>query len=101
MDNPWDEKRLQSHIDNFIEESLTLDYKAAQALEHTDRKKDQISKNVFAMTNSAGGIIVYGLKEYSEATKKHMAEKIDPIDRTQFSKKSLEQIEVSARVNSQ
>ena len=92
MDNIWDQKRLQPYIDNFIEENLTLDYKAAEALEHTDRKKYEISKDVSAMANSEGGIIVYGLKEYSEPTKKHMAEKIDPINRTQFSKESLEQI---------
>jgi hypothetical protein len=88
----WDEERLQSYIDNFVEESLTLDYKAAEALERTDKKRDQITKDVSAMANSDGGIIIYGLKEYREPEKKYLPEKIDPIDRSQFSRESLEQI---------
>lgn len=34
MDN-WDQQRLQAYVDNFVEESLTLEYKAADALERT------------------------------------------------------------------
>jgi hypothetical protein len=29
----WDQAKLQRHIDDGVEESLTLDYKAASALE--------------------------------------------------------------------
>jgi hypothetical protein len=92
MATKWNEARLQSYIDNFIEESLTLDYKAADALARNDRKKMEITKDVSAMANSAGGTIIYGLKEHSDPAKKHLAEAINPVDRTQFSKEWLEQI---------
>lgn len=88
----WDQLRLQAYIDNFIEESLTLEYKAADALERTDRKREQITKDVSAIANSDGGILIYGLKEYGNDERKHLPEKIDPIDRTQFSKETLEQV---------
>jgi len=88
----WDEVRLRSYIDNSIEESLVLDYKAADSLGQSDGKKREITKDVSAMANSAGGIIIYGLKEYTDSEKKHLAEDIDPIDRTSFSKEWLDQI---------
>jgi len=42
------------------------------------------------MANSAGGIIIYGIKEYDEADKRHLPEKIDPIQQNVFSKEWLE-----------
>lgn len=33
----WDQAELQRHIDDGVEESLTLDYKAAGALEKDDK----------------------------------------------------------------
>jgi Schlafen, AlbA_2 len=66
----WDEARLRSYIDNFIEESLVLDYKAANSLGQSDRKKMEVTKDVSAMANSAGGTIIYGLKECAEPEKK-------------------------------
>jgi hypothetical protein len=92
MSRVWNEAELQSHIDNFVEESLTLDYKAADSLAMTDGKKKEITKDVSAMANSAGGTIIYGLREHTNPAKKHLAEKIDPIDRTSFSKEWLEQV---------
>lgn len=92
MSTLWDQDRLQSYIDNQIEESLTLDYKAADALLKQDGKKKEISKDVAAFANSTGGMIIYGIKEYSEDDRKHLPEKIDPIDRKQYSKEWLEQI---------
>ena len=44
------------------------------------------------MANSAGGILIYGLKKYAEAEKRHLAESIDPIDRTAFPKEWLDQV---------
>lgn len=88
----WDDPKLQSYIANEIEESLTLDYKAADSLGSTDGKKKEITKDVSAMANSAGGVIIYGLREYKEPGKQHLAEQIDPIDRTEFSKEWLEQV---------
>lgn len=88
----WDIKILQSYIDNQVEENLKLDYKAADALQKTDGKKKDISKDVSAMANAAGGIIIYGIKEFDGNAKRHLPEKIDPVNRTDISKEWLEQV---------
>jgi hypothetical protein len=88
MSKVWDEAEIQRYIDELVEESLTLDYKAAGALDAG--KKDEITKDISAMANSAGGMLIYGLKEYSDKSKKHLPETIDPINRTRFSKERLE-----------
>jgi hypothetical protein len=93
MDNfEWNEVHLKSYIDNFVEEGQQLEYKAADALKRTDGTMNEITKDVSAMANSAGGILIYGMKEYDDPTKKHLPEKIDPINRTQFSKEWLEHV---------
>jgi hypothetical protein len=101
MPTTWEQAELQRHMDNKVEESLTLDYKAGDALGTSDGKKREITKDVSAMANSAGGIIIYGIKEYDEDDKKHLPEKFTPIDRTQFSKEWLEQIinSIQPRIN--
>lgn len=90
--NKWDEMTIQQYIDDKTQESLVLEYKAADALLKTDGKKKEITKDVSAMANSAGGIIVYGIQEYQQPDKKHLPEKIGPIDQTQFTKEWLEQV---------
>ena len=92
MTTDWNEAALQQYIDDETEESLTLDYKAADALEKTDKKKREITKDVSAMANSAGGIIIYGISEYKDPDKKHLPESLSPINRRDFSKEWLEQI---------
>lgn len=87
-----DQAAIQEMINNEVEESLTLEYKAAQALGRTDSKKKEITKDVSAMANSAGGTIFYGIKEYDEPSKKHLPEKLDPIDRTEINREWLEQV---------
>ena len=88
----WNETALQQYIDDEIEESLTLDFKAADALGKSDGKKKEITKDVSAMANSAGGILIYGLSEYTDPSKKHRAESLSPINRRDFSKEWLEQV---------
>ncbi|MFA4851886.1 MAG: ATP-binding protein [Bacteroidales bacterium] len=83
---------LQNLILNQVEENLHLDYKAADAIGKTDGKKKEISKDVSAFANSDGGVIVYGIKEFYDPTKKHLPEAIDPLDRTIISKEWLEQV---------
>jgi len=92
MDEKWNQALIQEYIDGEVQESLALDYKAAGSLGKRDGKKKEITKDVSAMANSAGGVIMYGVAEYQEPEKKHLPEKIDPIDRTQFSKEWLEQV---------
>ncbi len=72
------------------EESTRLDYKAADSLSLTDQKKREITKDVSAMANSAGGLIIYGIAENPVA--RHLPDKIDPVNRATCSKETLERI---------
>src|SRR6266508_1634840 len=92
MSKVWNQAAIQEYIDQEREESLTLDYKAAGSLAKTDGKRAEITKDVSAMANSAGGIIMYGVSENQDPAKKHLPEKLDPVDRTQFSKEWLEHV---------
>jgi hypothetical protein len=88
---------INSLIINKVEENKYLDYKGADSLRKVKQKngnnKDntkEISKDVSAFANSAGGVIIYGILEYQEKEKSHLPEKIDPINRLEFSKEQLE-----------
>jgi len=92
MSEKWNEAVIQSYIDGKIEESGGLEYKAAGALGTQNDKTEEITKDVSSFANAAGGIIIYGIREFKEDAKKHLPEKIDPIDRREFSKEWLEHI---------
>jgi hypothetical protein len=78
---------IQSLIDNSIEESINLDYKAADALQNTDSKKKEVGKDISALANSDGGIIIYGLTEQN-----HKAHSFSFIDGNIITKEWLEQV---------
>lgn len=61
----WEEADIQFLIDSKTPESLTLDYKRSLALSKTSAARNEISKDVAAMANSAGGMLVYGVAELS------------------------------------
>ncbi len=86
----WDFKRVESLIVNGVEESLTLEYKAAAALEKTDRAKTELTKDISALANSAGGTLIYGVGE--DPKSKHLPGPIGPISRRNFPKEWLEQV---------
>ena len=86
------ETELTGLIQNQVEENLRLDYKASDSLGKSDAKKKEISIDVSAFANSDGGTIIYGIKEFDELDKRHLPEKIDPVDRTVISKEWLEQV---------
>jgi hypothetical protein len=93
---------IENLILNQVEENIHLDYKAADALQKTDGKKKEISKDISAFANSDGGIVIYGVKEFTEPSKKYLPEKTDPIDRNLISKEWLEQVinsNVSPRID--
>lgn len=92
MAKVWTESRLQNFITSEIEESLTLEYKSAEALDRVDAKKKEITKDVSAMANSAGGVLIYGIAESSEENRRHLPEKITPIDRREYPREWVEQI---------
>jgi hypothetical protein len=54
---------LQRLIDEQIQESLTLDYKASPSIGKDSKLRDELCKDVSAFANSEGGQIVYGIEE--------------------------------------
>jgi hypothetical protein len=93
----WNEAKLNELIRDKIEESFTLEYKSAGALARDSKAKLEITKDVSAMANSAGGVLIYGMAEFQEDALKHLPERIDPIDRNDFSKEWLENIILQIR----
>jgi hypothetical protein len=93
MKTSWTQQTILDLIQNQIEESLNLEYKAADALDKSsDSKKKEIAKDVSAMANSDGGTIIYGIKEYDVSEKRHLPERIDSVNRVKVSKEWLEQV---------
>lgn len=82
---------IKQLIDNQIPESLELDYKAANSLAKDNDKPFEISKDVSAMANSAGGTIIYGVREVGEKRPRLLTE-IDPVDQTKIPKEWLERV---------
>jgi len=85
-------KELETLILDGVEESIQLEYKSADALQNTEHYKKEIAKDVSAMANSAGGVIIYGIKEFSSGERKHLPEKITPVKRSVISKEWLDQV---------
>ena len=92
MSKNWTEAKLRNFITGGIEESLTLEYKAAEALDRSEYKKKEITKDVSAMANAAGGLLIYGIGESSNADKRYLPEKITPVNRGEFPREWVEQI---------
>lgn len=74
------------------EESLTLEFKSSGSLDFSDNKKSEankteLSRDVSAMANSEGGLIIYGVRE-----KDHVAKSITYIDGNIITKERIEQI---------
>jgi len=88
MKVPTTLEELEKLIEDGIEENMNLEYKSAEALKDVK----EISKDVSAMANSDGGIIIYGVKEFDDKERKHKPEKISPINRLDFSKERLEHL---------
>lgn len=97
MPRNWTENRVLNFIDSEVEESLTLEYKSAEALGRSDYQKTEITKDVSAMANSAGGTLVYGIREHSDPDRRHLPEMITPVDRSEYPREWLEQVINSIR----
>src|SRR4051812_220370 len=73
-----------------VEESPYLELKAGPALyngKSDDDIKNEITKDVSALANSDGGLLIYGVKE-----KKNVADSFDYVDGNKMSKEKLQQI---------
>ena len=86
---------LDRLIADGIEESSQLEYKAAEALGRSDGKKREITKDISALANSAGGVLIYGVREHAEPDRSHLPERLDPLDQSEYSKEWLDQITAS------
>lgn len=87
----WHEEDIVSLVRNGEKESLTLEYKSCGALQkQDDKKKEEISKDVSAFANAAGGTIVYGVMEDKD---KHLPTRLDAgFEPGDISKEWLEQV---------
>lgn len=76
MKNPWewDENDLLQLVNTGAQESVDLEFKASGALQNTDKNRDEISKDVSAFANSAGGTLIYGMVENRST---HVADSLD------------------------
>jgi hypothetical protein len=88
----WTKQRLEQMIADGVEENLSLDYKRAGALAKADDKKREVTKDVSSFANASGGLLIYGIAEFADEHKKHLPERIDPIQRTEISKEWLDQV---------
>jgi hypothetical protein len=81
---------LQRLVDEGLEESLTLDYKASPSLSRESGKPEELCKDVSALANSAGGQLIYGIEEDKAAGKPSKVDDgvIDP----KITKEWIEQI---------
>ncbi|WP_372780327.1 helix-turn-helix domain-containing protein [Priestia aryabhattai] len=84
----WTESDILQMIKNETPESLTLDYKRSDSLGKNDKKKNEISKDVSAFANSAGGILIYGVAEDGNVPTS-IDEGVDP---NEITKEWLEQV---------
>lgn len=91
-DESWTRERFEQMIAQKIEESYQLDYKSAGALGDSEKKKDDVTKDVSSFANSNGGMIIYGIKEFEDKPRKHLPEKIDAVDGRMFTREWLDQI---------
>lgn len=81
------EEDIHQLINLKVEESIHLDFKEAAALEKNNKKKAEIAKDVSSFANSAGGFIVYGIKEDN-----HVADSLSFIDGNEITKEWIEQV---------
>jgi hypothetical protein len=73
-----------------IEESRQLEYKSGRSLGRDERAKIEITKDVSAFANAAGGTIIYGIGEAVDG--RHLSGEYEPVDAATFSKEWLDQI---------
>lgn len=78
----WTEDDLLSMKSDQIQESLSLEFKSSKALEKSDKKRTDLSKDVSAFANSEGGDIIFGVAEVGKPPSRFgdIDEGIDPLN---------------------
>lgn len=88
------EQHIQSLVKDGAEESNELEFKSSGSLDRRNPQcKEEISKDVSAFANSAGGVIVYGIEE----GKNRKAKGLSFIDGETYTQEWLDQI-VNAKI---
>lgn len=82
---------LERLIENKIPESTTLEYKSSFAIQNK-KWKEELAKDISAMANSNGGIIIYGIREKECEGGDSIPEKLLPISNFDMSKDKLAQL---------
>ena len=65
-----------------VEESSILEYKAPESIGRSDGKKREITKDISALANAAGGILIYGIREHADSSRRHLPEALGPVDQS-------------------
>ena len=78
-------------IENGTEESTVIEYKRSFAMKNL-KWKEELAKDVSAMANSNGGIIVFGIKEKDCGNGHSIPEALSPIPTSEMSKDRLSQL---------
>jgi hypothetical protein len=81
---------LQRLVDERLEESLTLDYKASPSLSRDGKNPEELCKDVSALANSAGGQLIYGVEEDKGAGKPSRVD--DGVSDPKITKEWIDQI---------
>lgn len=91
----WTEADIISLVKDRAEESLTLEFKSCNALRNK-KWQEELAKDVSAFANSAGGTIVYGIKEHKIT---HEADEIDEgFDPSQLNKETIQRV-IDSRIH--
>jgi len=93
----WTQQRLEQMIAEQETEGQYLEYKGRGSLDKTDGKRKEITKDVSAMVNADGGVLIYGMARFQDEARKHLTERIDPVDSNQYSREWLEDVVNSIR----
>ena len=74
----WDVGDIDRLVNAAIQERVDLEYKSSAALKNTPGNKKEMSKDVSAMANASGGLIVYGVLEDKNHCPTNRDEGVDP-----------------------
>ena len=88
----WTIEDIKAVLDSKEQESLKLEFKASDAFSKSDGKKAEICKDLSALANSDGGLIIYGIKEVRRVDYGIEYAIDDGVDLGEFSIESFEQI---------
>ncbi|HYD55045.1 MAG TPA: ATP-binding protein [Gemmatimonadaceae bacterium] len=77
----WAEVDLLTLVRDGVGESVSLEFKSCGALERTERNKKELARDVTALANSAGGVIVYGVQELGNG-RFELDQGLDPSERS-------------------